>query len=177
MNEATFNDFRQQIDQFMGHHPQSPLPYQDKATFTGLDYYGYNAALAQTLPVTLLPEDEPLITMEATGGATRLHRRWGQISITVAGKPTTVTIYSDPSGAALFLPFRDKTSGNETYGAGRYLDSHRPGLALVSSSEIEIDFNFAYNPFCAYDESFSCPLPPVENWLQVPIEAGEKKFK
>ena len=67
-----------------------------------------------------------------------------------------------------FLPFRDSTSGKTTYGAGRYID-----LEPNPDGSVTIDFNMAYNPYCAYNDSYSCPLPPVENWLQIPIEAGE----
>jgi len=70
----------------------------------------------------------------------------------------------------LFIIFKDATSGKETYGAGRYLDLDRHG------DEIVIDFNYAYNPYCAYNPDWSCPLPPAENWLKVPIRAGEKNF-
>ena len=77
----------------------------------------------------------------------------------------------------LGLNFAYATNGKETYGAGRYMDNHRPGLELVSSTEIEVDFNFSYNPYCAYNSSYSCPLPPRENWLKVSIRAGEKRFK
>ncbi len=86
-------------------------------------------------------------------------------------------IYSDPQGGGFFLPFKDATSGRETYGAGRYLDSHRPGLQQLEGGRFEIDFNYAYNPYCAYNENYRCPLPPAENWLKVPIHAGEKNFK
>ncbi|NIR36327.1 MAG: DUF1684 domain-containing protein [Actinobacteria bacterium] len=82
----------------------------------------------------------------------------------------TVTIYGTPHG--YFLPFRDATSGSESYGAGRFLDIDGP-----LDGPVTIDFNLAYNPYCAYDESYSCPLPPAENWLQVPIRAGEQVYR
>ena len=70
----------------------------------------------------------------------------------------------------MFIPFRDATSGKETYGAGRYID-------MAESEQYVIDFNTAYNPFCVYNENYSCPIPPKENWLAVEIKAGEKNFK
>jgi uncharacterized protein (DUF1684 family) len=79
-------------------------------------------------------------------------------------------LYESDAGHDLFLPFRDATSGKESYGAGRYLDLH------AHRDEVEIDFNYAYNPYCAYNPEWNCPLPPAENWLQVPIRAGEKAF-
>jgi uncharacterized protein (DUF1684 family) len=81
-----------------------------------------------------------------------------------------VMLYSSAGSHELFLPFRDTTSGKETYGAGRYLDLHAHG------DEVVVDFNYAYNPNCAYNPDWNCPLPPAENWLKVPIRAGEKAF-
>ena len=83
----------------------------------------------------------------------------------------TLALYATPGHEGYFLPFRDATSGRETYGAGRYLD-----LAPPHDGKVTVDFNLAYNPYCAYSDSFSCALPPVENWLQVPIRAGEMAF-
>ncbi|MCB0031150.1 MAG: DUF1684 domain-containing protein, partial [Anaerolineales bacterium] len=103
-------------------------------------------------------------------------RRLAELRFVVGDRPVALTLYSDPSGEELFLPFKDQTNGEETYGAGRYLDNNRPGLAWLNSSRMEIDFNFCYNPYCAYDAGYSCPLPPRENWLPVRIEAGEKGF-
>jgi uncharacterized protein (DUF1684 family) len=71
-----------------------------------------------------------------------------------------------------FLPFRDRTSGHETYGAGRYVE-----VAPARDGRVVVDFNYAYNPNCAYSPDWSCPLPPPENWLKVPLEAGEKNFE
>ena len=82
-----------------------------------------------------------------------------------------MTLYTTEGSHGFFLPFRDATSGSETYGAGRYLD-----IDPDEDGTVTIDFNMAYNPFCVYSEAYSCPLPPTENWLDVPITAGEKDF-
>lgn len=82
-----------------------------------------------------------------------------------------LTLYST-GHSGYFVPFRDKTSGRETYGAGRYLD-----IETSQNGAVTIDFNQAYNPYCAYNDAYSCPLPPVENWLSVPIEAGELDYQ
>lgn len=174
MNEL--QDLRDQIDDFLAHHPQSPLTRQQKDAFRGLDYYDDDHSMTFTVPVERFADDEPLMEMETSTGDRRLYRRWGRFHFTVDGTEATLTIYSDPDGTDFFLPFRDVTSGKETYGAGRYMDNHRPGLQPISETEVEVDFNFAYNPYCAYNPNFSCPLPPAENWLKVPIRAGEKKF-
>ncbi len=168
--------FRAQIDDFMGYHPQSPLDDEQKVHFAGLNYYPKNEALVLEVDVILFPADEPLIEMQTNTGETRLHRRWGQFTFTVDGEEASLIIYSDPQGEDLFMPFKDATNGTETYGAGRYMDSYRPGMRQIADTRYEIDLNYAYNPYCAYSPYYSCPLPPRENWLKVPIRAGEKKF-
>lgn len=175
MNELQY--FRGQVDEFMAHHPQSPLNLNQRETFNGLSYYDENEALTMVVDVERLPDTEPMIEMETSTGDRRPYRRHGILHFTVNGEPAALTIFSDLHGHDFFLPFRDATSGKETYGAGRYLDNHRPALAALPDNKIKIDFNFAYNPYCAYSPHFSCPLPPRENWLSVPIEAGEKDFK
>jgi uncharacterized protein len=168
--------FRAEIDEFMAYHPQSPLTDEQQAAFGGLKYYDENEALIVRVAVTHFPPDEPLIEMQTNTGDVRLYRRWGRFSFTVDGEEAALTIYSDEDGRDFFLPFKDATNGTETYGAGRYLDNHRPGLRQLSAERFEVDFNFSYNPYCAYSPAYSCPLPPRENWLTVPIRAGEKDF-
>lgn len=175
MNELLH--FRQEVDQFMGVHPQSPLEDQQREDFDGLQYYELNEALVMILPVEKFAATEPMIEMETSTGETRPYRRYGRISFEVDGEPASLTIYSDMYGQEFFLPFRDATSGQETYSAGRYLDNHRPGLWDLGDGRIKIDFNYSYNPYCAYSPAYSCPLPPRENWLSVRIEAGEKAFQ
>jgi uncharacterized protein (DUF1684 family) len=170
-------DFRAAIDEFMAEHPQSPIDPQQQATFQGLRYYDTNPDLVLTVEVTRFDDSEPLIEMETSTGDVQPYRRWGRFSFTVEGKEASLTIYSDPHGHEFFVPFKDATNGRETYGAGRYLDNHRPGLERLSETQFEVDFNFAYNPYCAYSPAYSCPRPPRENWLKVPIRAGEKDFK
>lgn len=175
MDELTY--FRNEIDQFMEFHDQSPLDDEQREAFDGLDYYDFNEALVMILPVERFATTEPMVEMETSTGDVRPYRRWGRISFAVDGQAGSLTIYSDRYGQEFFLPFRDATSGNETYGAGRYLDNHRPGLWDLGDGRIKIDFNYSYNPYCAYQSTYSCPLPPRENWLMVPILAGEKNFE
>ena len=117
----------------------------------------------------------PEAVMVATSKGTRqLFNRVGHFDLDLVTVPFRIRAYQsaerdDPS---LFLPFRDGTSGNESYGAARYLD-----LEVEHDDEYAVDFNYAYNPYCAYSENYVCPLPPAENWLKVPIRAGEKKFR
>ena len=169
--------FRQEVDQFMGFHPQSPLSADQRASFARLAYFAENKALVLVVTVERFASTEPMIQMETSTGEQRPYRRWGRFSFDVDGEVASLTIYSDSHGHEFFLPFRDATSGKETYGAGRYLDNHRPGLVNLGNGRVQIDFNYSYNPYCAYNSHFSCPLPPHENWLTVPIRAGEKDFK
>ena len=174
MNPIT--QFRQQVDDFMRGHPQSPLSQEQKQHFQGLLYYEPRRDYVFEVEVRRLPADEPLIQMETSTGDARPFRRWGEFTFMVGEQTGTLTIYSGADGEDFFLPFKDATNGSETYGAGRYLDNHRPGVTRLHGDTFEIDFNFAYNPYCAYSPRFSCPLPPRENWLKLPIRAGEKDF-
>ncbi|HSM58265.1 MAG TPA: DUF1684 domain-containing protein [Candidatus Sulfomarinibacteraceae bacterium] len=169
--------FRAEVDDFMEFHPQSPLTDEQRETFQGLHYYEEKPEYALEVAVERFDEDEPLIEMQTSTGDTKRYRRWGRFTVEVEDKEASLIIYSDPHAGDFFLPFKDASNGRETYGAGRYLDSHRPGLEPRDDDRFLVDFNYAYNPYCAYNEHYSCPLPPAENWLKVPIRAGEKKFE
>lgn len=161
--------FRAAKDNWFARDPHSPLTHEEQHQFSGLSYYPFNPALHLHLALDRDVSDEP-ITMETSTGDQREYHRAGKIHFDVNGEPATLTVYSGPNGE-LFLPMRDATSGKETYGAGRYLEPEMTG-----EDEVHVDFNYLYNPYCAYDEAYSCPLPPLENWLRVPIEAGERTY-
>jgi len=151
----------------------SPVPPALREKFTALAYYPPDPELSLTLRLTANPSPE-VLQMAVSTGAPRTFLRWGSFEFAVAGAPARLWAYRPQhthGSDYLFVPFRDATSGKETYGAGRYLD-----LPFQASGQYVLDFNQAYNPYCAYSPSFSCPLPPLENWLQVPIRAGEKEF-
>jgi uncharacterized protein (DUF1684 family) len=156
-------------DEFFRHSPQSPLPHHDRHAFAGLPYFAPDDGLVFTLSVE--PVDEGTVAVATTDGAERSYRRAGRVRFVVDGEEAALTLY-DTGHLGYFVPFRDATSGKESYGAGRYLD-----VEPNEDGTVTIDFNYAYSPFCAYDEAYSCPLPPVENWLSVPIEAGEKTYR
>lgn len=160
--------FRQQKDDFFKKHPQSPLPPETRASFTGLVYYAVDPNLAFTLTAEELdPKEE--IQMQTSTGDLRRYQRWGQVHFVVDAQEAALTLYYSPELGHFFLPFMDATSGSETYGAGRYLDPQQ-----LEDGVFVIDFNLAYAPFCAYNPNYSCPIPPSENRLKVPIRAGEK---
>jgi uncharacterized protein (DUF1684 family) len=109
--------------------------------------------------------------MQTSTGDVRSYLRWGRVHFSVDDQPAELTLFYSPESGYFFLPFMDATSGQETYGAGRYLEPH-----MVDETRVQIDFNLAYSPFCAYNENYSCPIPPAENRLKVRIEAGEKNL-
>jgi uncharacterized protein (DUF1684 family) len=155
---------------------ESPIPEQDRAGFAGLDYFAVDPALR--FRVRLIRLSIPArIRMGTNTGEIRDGLRYGFFEFRVQGQDCRLHVYrmeedGDAGQPRLFIPFRDATSGKETYGAGRYLD-----LQENTSGIYELDFNRAYNPLCAYGMEFSCPVPPEENRLPVPIRAGEKIYK
>lgn len=161
-------EHRRAKDEFFRTDHHSPIPHEQRHDFEGLSYFDPNPDLVFTLPVE--PADGSEITVETSDGQQRAYRRAGKVGFEVDGEPVELTLY-DTGHHGYFVPFRDKTSGDSTYGAGRYLD-----LDANDDGTVTLDFNLAYNPSCVYDDAYSCPLPPIENWLQVPIEAGEKMY-
>jgi uncharacterized protein (DUF1684 family) len=159
--------FRKEKDELFKTSPQSPIPTSELDSFEGLKYYPKNPDLRFEIPLEKTAEED--LEFETSTGEKRIYKKVGKLSFEVAGEPAQLTLYQAESGS-YFLPFRDTTSGKETYGAGRYLE------VKEEDGNIVVDFNFAYNPYCAYSPDYSCPLPPTENWLKVSIEAGEKKF-
>jgi uncharacterized protein (DUF1684 family) len=161
--------FRQEKDKFFKNDPNSPLTDEQKLVFTNLDYFPENPALKLEIPIEVRESPEQVNLLTSTGDL-RNYIHKGQIRFQVKGAEAILQVYADGYGG-YFLPFADATSPQETYGAGRYLEPEE-----VSPGVLHVDFNLAYNPFCAYNERWSCPIPPHENRLKVRIEAGEKKF-
>ncbi|MEA2667740.1 MAG: uncharacterized protein QOJ33_674 [Chloroflexota bacterium] len=179
----TLTRFRHGRDELFRTHPQSPLREEARTRFSGLRYFDHDPA--HRIHVHLEPADAGDPLEIDTGGEDGVitYRRAGWLRFRMSGEDCRLTVFSLVGyGGGLFLPFRDATSGDETYGGGRYLfDTIKGtyGLALEVSAgnpEVTIDFNYAYNPSCAYDPRWACPLAPRENWLAVPVRAGEKMF-
>ncbi|MBN2042990.1 MAG: DUF1684 domain-containing protein [Candidatus Aenigmarchaeota archaeon] len=164
---------RAEKDRFFKFHPQSPLPLTKRAAFTGLAYYPVNAGLRFELELHEHNEKRRIEIQDSKGGA-REFIRWGEFRFEINGKEYTLQVYKSGQGEETFwVPFKDKTSGKETYGAGRYIDLE-PSRHKISKEKWILDFNQAYNPFCAYSEDYVCPFIPPENWLESEIKAGEK---
>lgn len=166
---SALTKYRRNKDKFFKRDPHSPLSAAQKRTFTGLRYYPENPALRFDVAVEPFKEQET-VHMQTSTGSIQEYIRYGTFRFEVDGQPATLTVYSSGEGDA-FVPFADATSGSETYGAGRYLD-----LEWHGGNRLHVDFNLAYNPWCAYSPHYSCPFPPGENRLQVPLRAGEKDF-
>lgn len=161
-------EFRKEKDEFFGHHLQSPLIPEQKRGFRGLNYFPENEALRLDVQVEEF-NPKKVIGMQTNTGASQTYERFGRFMFQVDGKDAELTIYRSPNG--YFLPFVDALAGQETYPAGRYLEPEPlPGGRFL------VDFNMAYNPYCAYNEMWSCPITPFENRIKVPIRAGEKLF-
>ena len=165
------DDFRREKDEFFKHDPQSPLTPEQRKEFNGLKYYAENPALRIVTPIEEYKDKQP-VTMITSTGSVQEYVKYGQFTFEVNGQKATLQVYQDPDQGSFFLPFVDATAGEETYEAGRYLE-----IEPEPDGRFLVDFNYAYNPYCAYNENWSCPIPPKENRLSVRIEAGEKKFK
>ena len=162
-------------DQLFRSHPQSPVPEADRGDATVPAYFDYDPALRTVADI----EGADGATFELPG-STSGHvtaERAGTAHCTLRGERIGLSMFwlLDYSGG-FFLSFRDATCGDETYGAGRYLLDTAKGadLGTDENGRVVLDFNFAYQPSCSYDPRWSCPLPPRENWLTMPIRAGER---
>jgi uncharacterized protein (DUF1684 family) len=174
--------FRRGRDDLLRSHPQSPIEPDERPSFQGLQYFPPDPAYRVRARIETGDGTELVIDTGGDDGAVR-YRRAGQLVFQLAGAPCRLTVLSLVQYAGgLFVPFKDTTSGRETYGAGRYLfDTAKNTDALVleitpGSSEVVIDFNYAYNASCAYSPRWACPLAPPENFLKVPVRAGELTY-
>lgn len=161
--------FRAEKDEFFGGHPQSPLTREQKKNFKGLVYFSENESLRREVALEEFPVKEEFDMQTSTGGV-QPYQRFGRFSFETDGQTVSLTVYRGEHG--FFLPFVDSLAGSETYPAGRYLEPEPlPGGRFL------VDFNLAYNPYCAYNELWSCPITPAENHLKAAIRAGEKLFR
>lgn len=169
MTNTRLEGFRQRKDKLFKTHETSPLTEEQKAGFETLNYYPENPEL--NMVVELETSGEGIgeeITVGTMDGNAKQYVRVGRFTVNVDGEDATVTVFQDTQSGKFFLPFRDTTAGEETYSVGRYVDPKaRP------DGKLNVDFNMAYNPYCAYNTGWSCAIPPFENRLTVPIKAGE----
>jgi uncharacterized protein (DUF1684 family) len=180
--------FRAGRDALFAAHPQSALNEEQRANFTGLRYFPYDADLrVEAQMTTVQPTDEVIQSVD--GPHTLSLRPAAHVDFVIGNTPLRLVVYwIDMYGGGLFLPFRDSTCPGESYGGGRYLFDTVKGSDFLhlgnaedtaqgyNGGRIVLDFNYAYNPSCAYDSRWVCPLAPRANWLPVPVRAGELKF-
>jgi uncharacterized protein len=167
--------FREIRDKSFRNPGETPLLNEDFQKFKGLEYFDLNTKVIVKARLEKT-SDQQVFMMPTSIGTSRKYFKYGVLTFEIEGKSFSLNAYQSETAArknvSLFVPFRDQTNGKETYGAGRYLD-----IKVPTGDEAILDFNFAYNPSCAYgNPQFSCAIPPKENFLQTEIKAGEKIF-
>jgi uncharacterized protein len=172
---AASDSWRRTRDELFRSHPQSPLPERLRPGFAGLAYFEYEPSYRVTAEVR--PTEPQTLRLDVSTGDPVAFLRVGSCAFSVRDAACTLDLFwLEGYGGGLFLPFRDGSSGADTYGAGRYLLDTVKGADLGTDDRgrLVLDFNFAYNPSCAYDPIWSCPLAPSANRLPVQVGAGER---
>ncbi len=161
--------FRERKDEFFRAEHGSPF---NGGGFAGLKYFDPDPDFRVEAELRRSPSPQTVV-MTTSKGTRQLFNTVGSFELAITGEMVRVAAYqsAEREETNLFVPFRDATSGKESYGAARYLD-----MEVEHDDRYAVDFNYAYNPYCAYSDSYVCPLPPRENWLAVAVRAGEKKY-
>ena len=165
----TITEARAVKDKAFREEPE-PIPADKRATLLPLRYFPPDPSY--TAPAELkLANERPVFEMPTSTGKLRRMERVGVLEFSLGGQPMSLAAFVEEGQPleSLFVPFTDLTTGKDTYPAGRYLDLHPTATGFYN-----IDFNLAYNPTCAYNETYECPYPPPSNRLKVEIRAGEK---
>ena len=177
-NRKRFNTdltpFQREINDFFKDASVSPLKKRDLKNFRGLDFFTYDSTYLVTAKLTKTPKEKPFMMLTTTDMMVE-YIKYGTVSFELLNNQYSLDIYKnleDPNERDnLFLPFLDDTNGNESYGGGRYIN-----LDIPQDDNLIIDFNSAFNPYCVYDEKYSCPIVPTENYLPLEIKAGVMNF-
>ena len=168
--ESGWDLWRETRDELFRSHPQSPVPADRRASFAGLEYWPYDRR-ARVL-AELEDIEAPAQPIATSGSEAILFRPFARASFELHGQRLALEVsWLAGYGGGAFLSFRDATSGHESYGGGRYVLDTVKGADLGGA--LTLDFNFAYNPSCAWDPRWACPLTPPANRLTVRVEAGE----
>ena len=172
--EGKLKSFREKKDRFFKEDSHSPLREIDRKKFRGLIYYPIDLKYAMIGLIEKYPNEPKslYITLPTNKEVGRKYVKYGRFKFKWEGKEYTLQIYRPLGGGELFLPFKDKTSRTETYLKGRYLY-----IEPMPGGKVLIDLNRAYNPFCQFNEKYTCPFALEENWLPIEIRAGEKRFR
>ncbi len=171
----TAQEFQDELNKEYADSSKTPLLMEDWAKFEGLPFYPIDSTFIVLAQFKRTPNSEPF-EMQTTTDRLPVYEKYGEAYFSINGKEFVLNIYQGHKTREmeayknhLFLPFTDETNGNETYGGGRFID-----LLIPENDQLMIDFNQAYNPLCAYNHNYSCPIPPKENFLSIKIEAGVK---
>lgn len=170
--ESELGEFRKGKDGFFQASEESPIPRDQRHLFNGLKYFPPNSKFQ--FETKLRRHEKPeMVTMSTSKETSQRFHRIGFFELQIEGRLLKIQAYksAEREDTDVFIPFRDATSSKESYGSARYLD-----LEERSDDNYVVDFNYAYNPYCAYSDDYICPLPPKENWLDVAIRAGEMKY-
>ena len=177
-NLITSRDFQEEMNLKFKNDESSPLKANHRKTFKALEFFPIDTTYIVTAQFVRTPDEIPFY-MPTTTERLPEYVKYGELYFNLKGKDLKLNIYQNKELILqkeyedyLFLPFTDLTNGVTTYGGGRYLD-----LRVPEGNLIEINFNQAYNPYCAYNEKYSCPIPPPENDLYIEIEVGVKDYK
>ena len=163
--------WRTDKDRFMRESSESPVVATERSAFPALPYFPINQEYRVPASLNVSRADD-ILEMSTSTGQKRRMQRIGTLEFTLKGQPLKLTAFAEENDAQLrrlFVPFRDLTNGSETYPAGRYLDLERTATGVY-----DLDFNRAYHPFCLFNATYDCPVPPRENRLPIPIRAGEQ---
>ncbi len=176
-NADAVAQFQQELNTHYANVEKSPLTTQDLAVFKSLEFFPANPSFFVNAKFVRTPSEQPF-QMKTSTTRKPIYIKYGEVYFTIEGQEFKLNVYQDIALSKqkeyvnyLFLPFSDATSGHESYLGGRYIDLLIPGGDVLT-----IDFNKAYNPYCAYNPDYSCPLVPLENDLNIAIKAGVKKF-
>jgi hypothetical protein len=166
-------EWRKERDEFFKTHERSPLPPREKKNFRGLKYFPFDSKYVFNTGIEryIFHINNPryYATFLTNKGMNKRYIRYGKVPFRLDGKDFFIEVYKSILSDSLFIPFKDKTNGKETYEGGRYIDAE-----ILPGYKMTLDFNMAYSPSCAYNNKFICILPPQENVLDIPIRVGEK---
>lgn len=175
------NDYQRKLNAQYKDASVSPLKKKDLRHFKGLEFFPLDSSYIVTAKLTRTPES-PVFKLPRTGGDNADYRQFGILNFTIQGKELQLHLYQsleemrDPRYKDyLFLPFTDDTSGEESYGGGRYMDVFQS--EIKEDDTVVLNFNNTYNPYCAYNDKYTCPIVPRKNYLDIAIKAGVKDFK
>ncbi|SFW73246.1 hypothetical protein SAMN02927921_03779 [Sinomicrobium oceani] len=170
--------FQRELNEEFRNPEVSPLRARDRKNFKGLDFFSIDTTWRVKAKLKRTPGESSFFMPTTTDRVTE-EIRYGILYFEIAGKEYQLNVYQNQELITregyedyLFLPFSDETNGEETYGGGRYID-----LRIPKGEELILDFNKAYNPYCAYNKKYSCPIVPPENMLPVAVKAGVKSFE